>query len=71
MLLVVKVNKDLVTLFSGYLQVNQLDNLASHSLNLLDGVDAVVGPDRDSIRHLFLPLRLLVVLVTLLLNLWD
>ena len=51
--------------------MNQLDNLASHSLNLLDGVDAVVGPDRDSVCHLFLPLRLLVVLVTLLLNLWD
>ena len=60
-----------MSLFSGYLQVNQLDNLASHSLNLLDGVDAVVGPDRDSVCHLFLPLRLLVVLVTLLLNLWD
>ena len=71
MLLVVEVNKDLVTLFSGYLQVNQLDNLASHSLNLLDGVDAVVGPDRDSVGHLFLPFGLLVVLVTLLLNLWD
>ena len=55
----------------GYLQVNQLDNLASHSLNLLDGVDAVVGPDRDSVRHLLLPLCLFVVLVTLLLNLWD
>ena len=51
--------------------MNQLDNLASHSLNLLDGVDAVVGPDRDSVGHLFLPLRLLVVLVTLLLNLWE
>ena len=51
--------------------MNQLDNLASHSLNLLDGVDAVVGPDRDSVGHLFLPFGLLVVLITLLLNLWD
>ena len=50
------------------LEMDQLDDLPRHGLNLLNGVHPVVRPDRDPVRHLLLHLALL-VLVALLLHL--
>ena len=50
------------------LEVDQLNNLPCHGLDLLDGVHPVVCPDGDPVGHLLLNLAVL-VLVALLLNL--